>query len=142
MPTLIVNPGRPDERTHELGEGVTVIGRAAECGIAILDRSLSRQHAQLEIAGGRVVVRDLASKNGTFVNGAQIELQSLSDGDRLRCGDVTMSLGRPGGIPVSPTFTRRLDEDVSRTALIDLLGPMKGGTLSGLRLPSSEPVRR
>lgn len=60
------------------------IGRALECDISILEPSLSRKHAELELDGDDLVLRDLGSVNGTYVNGEKIDESRLKDGDRMQ----------------------------------------------------------
>jgi signal transduction histidine kinase len=95
MAQLVYHPGRFDERCFALDEGTTVIGRAAECGICILDNGLSRRHAAIEILGEKSVLVDLNSKNGTFVNGARVTREELRHGDLIRLGEVLFTIGDP-----------------------------------------------
>ena len=60
------------------------IGRALECDISILEPGLSRKHAELELDGDQLILRDLGSVNGTFVNGEKIDEATLKDGDRMQ----------------------------------------------------------
>lgn len=60
------------------------IGRALECYISILEPGLSRKHAELELDGDGIVLRDLGSVNGTYVNGEKIDEARLKDGDRMQ----------------------------------------------------------
>ena len=60
------------------------IGRALECDISILEPGLSRKHAELELDGDDLVLRDLGSVNGTYVNGEKIDESRLKDGDRMQ----------------------------------------------------------
>jgi hypothetical protein len=66
------------------------IGRSDESEIVLVDASVSRAHAVLEITRGEAVVRDLGSTNGTFLNGRRIERARLRDGDELRFGNTRM----------------------------------------------------
>jgi pSer/pThr/pTyr-binding forkhead associated (FHA) protein len=78
---IVNGPYRGREKT--LGEKSLTIGRDAEAGIQILDRSASRFHAEIFPVGGMYFVRDLESKNGTFINDDR-----LGDEELLREGDV------------------------------------------------------
>ncbi len=89
---LIMNPGTPSEQSFELPEGSTTIGRTEESTICVLHKSLSRRHARLERAGERILLVDLSSKNGTFVDEVRIERHELSVGMSFRCGEVTFKL--------------------------------------------------
>ncbi len=68
------------------------IGRGPENDVVLLDPSLSRRHAVLEYRAGRFWVRDLGSRNGTFLNGRPLpaEGRPLRNGDRLRLGRVEL----------------------------------------------------
>jgi len=85
---LVYHPGRFDERSFVLEEGTTVIGRATDCEISILDNGLSRRHSAIEILGGESFLVDLKSKNGSFVNGARVSREALRPGDLIRLGEV------------------------------------------------------
>ncbi|HYO52123.1 adenylate/guanylate cyclase domain-containing protein [Archangium sp.] len=89
---LIMNPGTPSEQSFELPEGSVTIGRTEESTICVLHKSLSRRHARLEREGGRVVLVDLSSKNGTFVNEARVQRCELTAGATFRCGEVSFRL--------------------------------------------------
>lgn len=62
------------------------IGRSPTAGIRLGDRWLSRHHCRLEETAGVLLVRDLGSRHGTFVNGARILECELRPGDHLRIG--------------------------------------------------------
>jgi hypothetical protein len=59
-----------------------LVGRHRRCDIVLEDPTVSRRHAQLTFRDGAWSIRDLASKNGTFVNGTSVVRASL------RCGDL------------------------------------------------------
>jgi pilus assembly protein CpaF len=96
------------------GEQLT-IGRDAANGVAINDAEVSRKHSRLSFQGGKYVIEDLGSTNGTFVNG-----QRLSGPVVLKPGDV-VSLGEqivlmydsvnmdPGATMASPRKAARVD---------------------------------
>lgn len=77
---------------HLLADGETVVGRDSRAGLVLEDARISRRHAVLTRAGGRVVVADLGSRNGTFLNGRRVEgaAQALAPGDVLKVGDFTL----------------------------------------------------
>jgi pSer/pThr/pTyr-binding forkhead associated (FHA) protein len=71
--------------------GVMVVGRVAGVDLRVDDDSVSRRHAEVEVRGGEVVLRDLGSANGTTVNGNPIsEETGLSPGDIIQFGVVEM----------------------------------------------------
>lgn len=71
-------------------EGRAQIGRSEESDVFLVDPSVSRTHAIVEVDGAQPVVRDLGSTNGTFVNGERIEASQLEDGDELMFGNTRM----------------------------------------------------
>jgi hypothetical protein len=68
-------------------EGV-YIGRGPDCAVRTEDAMVSRKNCKLSFAGGRWMVEDLGSSNGTFVNEARIQKQVLNHGDIIRCGSL------------------------------------------------------
>ena len=73
---------------HPLDHERQLIGRADDCDLQIEDLNMSRHHAELvlEQAAGRLVLRDLGSTNGTWVNGKQVTQAELRDGQRFTLG--------------------------------------------------------
>ena len=65
--------------------------------VAVPDPSMSRDHFVLEAGVAAVVLRDLGSTNGTYVNGSRVDRHILADGDLVRSGEtsfrVRLSLG-------------------------------------------------
>jgi hypothetical protein len=81
--------GVPPDRVYSI-EGATRVGRGDESEIVLVDPSVSRAHAVVEIDGAQPVVRDLGSTNGTFVNGRRVSVEALRDGDELLFGNTRM----------------------------------------------------
>ena len=69
-----------------------VIGRVSDVDVLLLDEKVSRKHAKISTHGGKVVIEDLASRNGTFVNGARIRSTELKEGDQIIIGSSTIKL--------------------------------------------------
>jgi hypothetical protein len=65
-----------------------IIGRHSTNDIPLPDRTVSKRHAVIGRVRGQSVVKDLGSRNGTFVNGQKVEKAILSCGDRLKVGSV------------------------------------------------------
>jgi pSer/pThr/pTyr-binding forkhead associated (FHA) protein len=77
----------------ELGSGSLLIGRLPECDIPLQDNLVSRMHARLSVQDGAVVLEDLHSSNGVYVNGLRIAHNAiLREGDRILIGTVEISL--------------------------------------------------
>lgn len=62
------------------------IGRSPDAGICLADRWASRCHCEIDQIGGTLVVRDLGSTHGTFVNGREITESNVMPGDKLTIG--------------------------------------------------------
>lgn len=83
--TLMVASG-PRRGLHwSVGEGVEA-GRDPAAAIFLDDVSVSRHHAVFTMEGGRLVVRDLGSTNGTYVNGERCDEAVLAVGDQVFIG--------------------------------------------------------
>lgn len=75
--------------TRPIGSGAALrIGRADDCGLRLDHASISRAHAELSEHGGAWQLRDLGSKNGTFVDGTPVAQARLDHPCWLRFGDV------------------------------------------------------
>lgn len=84
---FVMRSGPTPGVTYPLEEDQLTIGRDASNGVAINDAEVSRKHSRLSFQGGKYVLEDLGSTNGTFVNG-----QRLAGPVVLKPGDV-VSLG-------------------------------------------------
>ena len=86
----------PSNQQHlPSGETVT-IGRAVECEIVITSKRVSREHARIQRKGRHVLLEDLNSANGTFLNGEQIRAATeLREGDEITIGEVTFTFHDP-----------------------------------------------
>lgn len=64
-----------------------IVGRSIQSEIQLADDSVSQRHAQINVEGDQVIIRDLLSSNGTFVNGKRIENEELNEGDSIHFGE-------------------------------------------------------
>ncbi|MFQ5612983.1 MAG: FHA domain-containing protein [Anaerolineae bacterium] len=82
---LLVQEGDSPRRQWPLDKSTMIIGRGDDSHIVIEDRQVSRQHAAIERDDGGYILKDLGSKNGTFLNGEPVgsEPQLLKDGDEV-----------------------------------------------------------
>lgn len=67
-----------------------IVGRGCDADVKLDDRTVSRIHCGLSRCDGRMILTDLESQNGTFVNGQQIAQRGLSEGDEIRVGSTAM----------------------------------------------------
>jgi DNA-binding NtrC family response regulator len=87
---LVVAPGTADERRIEIGEAPVCIGSDAAVQICVADPHVSRRHAEIVRAGGNVVLRDLQSRNGTYVDGIAVKEAILHGQATIRIGGTTI----------------------------------------------------
>jgi pSer/pThr/pTyr-binding forkhead associated (FHA) protein len=132
--------GSTRDRIPLQGQGIT-IGQSPTNDIPLaFDRTVSRVHCVIELVASRWCVRDLSSRNGTFVNGERIwGEQPLRAGDEIRVGSVRFvtrvdDAGASGdetvGAETGPALTRR-----EREVLVALCSPMFSGDV--FREPAS-----
>jgi pSer/pThr/pTyr-binding forkhead associated (FHA) protein len=80
-----------------------IIGRAPEIELSLVEDLVSRKHARISTRKNAIVLEDLGSTNGTFVNGERIKRVLLKDGDRILIGTSILALGPyDGRIPQPP----------------------------------------
>jgi hypothetical protein len=91
-PQATIREVRPDGTSHSFvvdGRPLT-IGRAPDNGLVLRDTRASRHHARLYGRRGALLLADLGSTNGSWVNDRRIEEIALGEGDRIRVGDTIL----------------------------------------------------
>lgn len=83
---IIVIYGDELGRKYNLGQKEILIGRSVSCDVRVDQEAISRQHAKLEPNFGNVILSDLGSTNGTYVNNDLVDQATLKDGDLLKIG--------------------------------------------------------
>ena len=78
----------------ELSTGTFTLGRSSDCDFVVADQSVSRQHAELRVSASGVVVADLDSCNGTFVDGQRVHKSRVWPGQQLRFPRIVQELDR------------------------------------------------
>jgi diguanylate cyclase (GGDEF)-like protein len=68
----------------------STLGRGERADIRVLDDGVSREHAAIERDGGKMVLVDNGSTNGTFCNGTRVKRHDLTDGDKISIGATTI----------------------------------------------------
>jgi serine/threonine-protein kinase len=116
MPAAAVMLVKDDKLVSEFpieGQEPRVVGRSSVADIQIRDAKLSRRHCEIRATPAGYILRDLQSRNGTFVNGARVTEARLRDGDRIQAGLTA--------------FLFRCDEpepgEAAETHLADTTGP-------------------
>ncbi len=88
---LVLIYGEPLGRKSVIKAGTFLIGRAPDCDIQLADDCLSRVHCRIVSNSDGVVIADLDSTNGTYVNNAAVSVHPLKDGDRVKVGRTIFS---------------------------------------------------
>ena len=97
MARLIILSEAQMGRSHELTMEKTTIGRVEDNSFQIPEASVSSHHAEVVLRPNDILVRDLNSTNGTFINGQQVTGEApLKPGQILRLGQIELSLEMPG----------------------------------------------
>jgi pSer/pThr/pTyr-binding forkhead associated (FHA) protein len=76
--------------------GPVVIGRQQDCDIAVASEEISRRHAQVRPSPDGLLVEDLGSANGTFINGKRVQSGLMRPGEELRLDTIRFLLVAPG----------------------------------------------
>jgi len=120
-------------RSHELNVDHTTIGRVEDNLFQIAEASVSSHHCEVLLRGSDVVIKDLNSTNGTFINGEQITESVLKPGQTLRLGQVELKLetGTPASAPASAPATAPAPGPAKKQAEATMVIP-RGVSLSEL----------
>jgi DNA-binding winged helix-turn-helix (wHTH) protein len=96
------------ERRIALMEGENIIGRDPDVNVCLDFATVSRRHARLLVTSTGAVLEDLASKNGTSVEGTRISAsQPLRNGQQFSCGHLDMTYRESGaGLPTATQLSR------------------------------------
>src|SRR5580692_6543065 len=117
--TLTVAKGKGTKARIEVGPETLVVGRNESCDLVLDDRKVSAVHMELVATERGVRVRDLGSKNGTFLGDTRIGEIYLLKPTRLLCGDTLLE------------FTPSVPEQVSVPEAAEF-GPLVGSS-AGMR---------
>ena len=101
MAKLVILTQGMTGRAHELNVDRTTIGRVEDNTFQIADPSVSSHHCEVLLRGGEVLIRDLNSTNGSFINDAQITESVLKPGQKLRLGQIELKLEAEGAAPTA-----------------------------------------
>jgi putative nucleotidyltransferase with HDIG domain len=95
------------------------IGRDSNNDIQIIDVKVSRRHSVVEKAKGFHIIRDLSSRNGTFLNGVQITESELKSGDKVRVGETEILFEEEPLMDFSPDYSEKdFSSDTSKPVTI------------------------
>jgi pSer/pThr/pTyr-binding forkhead associated (FHA) protein len=115
MARLIMQEQAGEPRALDLHLGVNRIGRAPDNHFAIEHATISLLHCEVEFNGEGLMLRDLGSTNGTFVEGERIRQAQLQSGQRLRLGSVEMTVEIADAHVVIPEFRKPVAPPIIKT---------------------------
>jgi pSer/pThr/pTyr-binding forkhead associated (FHA) protein len=155
MTELIIQSGKHQGKKLVITEAEVTVGRDEQCAIRLASNDVSRHHCTLRSAPEGLFVRDLDSRNGTFVNDVQISGETLlKEGDTLRIGPMvfqvpaakqkkTPAIQTPSAPRASGSAAS--DEDIASWLSIDDPDPehaaQEGDTTIIPRLPPAEAAK-
>jgi hypothetical protein len=158
IPRLVLTT--PEGERSILLQPFNTLGRHPNNSIQLLDKILSKQHCVIELRGGRYVLRDLGSLNGTFVNGERVRCETpLDEGDDIALGATRCRLQLTGDArddrhdtsadPAAPRLLAHLATDkplyrpgealYARAALLDAFTRAPSGTGVGVGFEVRSP---
>jgi hypothetical protein len=89
-PVLVVCKGPEVGDRFYIDRPKLTLGRDPHSDIFLNDVTVSREHAEISTGGGEVVIKDVESLNGTYVNGVRVDAAQLSTGDVVQIGTFQM----------------------------------------------------
>jgi pSer/pThr/pTyr-binding forkhead associated (FHA) protein len=130
---LVIRGLPPEAWSRRIKARKQIIGRTSECAIQIFDERVSRQHAKIWERGGVVFIRDLKSRNGTFVEGERIERCTLLSGKSLRIADITFEVIKSQSAVRSAAFGRLKSTTVKHEIPLGVINTNFAGLSDGQR---------
>src|SRR5438105_3528993 len=105
MPRLVINPGTPSAWEVQLRPGTNLLGRGFANDFKIDHPSVSGSHAQIIVENGTVIIKDLGSTNGSYVNRAPVTETKLVPGQVVHLGGVEIMFQGDGDATFASTVT-------------------------------------
>lgn len=137
-----LNPGQQ----FPLEGSRAILGRHPDCDIVLDVGAVSRQHAQITQVGAGFYVEDLNSRNGTWVNGEQVQgRRLLRENDRLKICDILFTFHhdqpgtRPEGTGPDSSAVTVLDEDSGGSTIMSTIN--LGSSTSGVRMKVNPEIK-
>ena len=118
MPKLVLLSEGFTGRTYDLKTDRTTVGRVSDNAFEIPEASVSSHHCEILQRGSDVVVKDLGSTNGTFINGEKIEEAVLKPGQILRVGMIEMRLESGEGASPATSPAAAAKKQLEQTRII------------------------
>ena len=136
---------KPDGESvmHELTEKPLTAGRSPDADIVLFDERASRVHCGLRLWDGEYYLRDLKSKNGTFLNDRPVDVSKIRGGDIIRIG-TSMLMVEDGEQIGTNTSIRQIGGEMDggkgyTTILRQIVGDTAGGKSASPVVPVVPP---
>ncbi len=94
MWVLRILTGQQAGGTFPLSPGTNTLGRSPRCGIVIESPGVSKEHAKIDVLNDKIIVTDMKSSNGTFVDGIKIKTQSITLGQKFSLHNIIMDVAK------------------------------------------------
>ncbi|MEO7108127.1 MAG: FHA domain-containing protein [Rhodoferax sp.] len=129
MPKMIVSIDEVVIKEVQLTKDKTTLGRRPYNDIVIDNLAVSGEHAVLQMSGGDVVLEDLNSTNGTYLNGKAVKKQQLQNGDSIEIGKYKIKFV---GDAEADSFDKTMVMRAAPPAPLRAAGPVTGGDSMGM----------
>jgi pSer/pThr/pTyr-binding forkhead associated (FHA) protein len=139
MPKLVVLSEGYTGQTYELKAEKTTVGRLDDNAFQIPDPSVSSHHCEIILKGEEVLIRDLNSTNGSFINSEQITEAMLKPGQVVRFGQIDVRLEATQ--PVGPSGKKILDKTMVIPQGVKL-GDLEKGSGSTVVFDKGSPFQK
>jgi hypothetical protein len=116
-------------------DSIIVIGRVSDCDLLLLDEEVSRKHAMISTRNRKIIIEDLASKNGTLVNGAAVRSAELKTGDEIVIGRSTIRLVESGKQDTPAVASAASRPTFPNPAETQPIHPLFSGSIRAMPLP-------
>lgn len=130
---LVIFRESGQRRDFPMQRGTLTIGRKDDCDVRVPLAEVSRHHARISIKGEQVVIADLGSANGTYLNNRKIKEESvLNPGDHVVIGPVVFTVqinGEPGQIRAVKTKLRPVSRSTKADSSHGQIDAVKKGTV-------------
>lgn len=140
MAQFFVLGGRDVGRSFDVKPG-TILGRSPDCGVRLVDRSVSRHHARVDQEGERWVLVDLGSRNGLRLAGERVERVVLEDHVEILLGDLPLRF-RLEAAPLAPAPSRPVPADPPRARAETIASTPLPSPAVPLAAPASPATQR
>jgi DNA-binding NtrC family response regulator len=119
IPVKLVVLAGPDEGKEIPLGGTAQIGADPTCDLVLRDPAVSRRHASVSSEGSRIIVRDLGSRNGTFLDGTRLREAEVQLGAVLKLGKSAIGIESRWRVrEVAPTEARQFGDLVAESTLM------------------------